>query len=448
MTERSKKVDGIAIGIIGPHAMMDKMEQVLKGFPSFVPVMKGYRHETEAIELAGSLMEQVEVILFTGPYAYRLAKDALHFTVPVHFIPLTGAGLYGALYRIRREVGSQSLSIDSLSEKDVARAFRELDEPTDGVVLYEGAKYPTREELIEFHLSEYRNGNSKAALTGLRSVSEALTAAEVPNVWLLPMEQDIISSLERALLSTESRKNKEMQTVVGFINVDDFASLAAKQTSEHDVQRLKLDIHRMIFNYVESLDGYLSYLGGEEYTFITTRGIFEKETGGYKYISLAQEMKTKFAVSLSIGIGFGRSANEAGTHARVALRRCKDSGGNICFIVREDRSMIGPLEMNEPVHYELSLIHTELLKKVEQAGVSPVYLSKLLAHVSRFGKSDYIAKDLATILGVTVRSTHRFLNSLEDAGLVEIIGEEKGDAKGRPKQIYRLNFVSDIIRGM
>lgn len=31
---------------------------------------------------------------------------------------------------------------------------------------------------------------------------------------------------------------------------------------------LKLDIQRMILNYVESLDGYATYLGGDEYLFL------------------------------------------------------------------------------------------------------------------------------------------------------------------------------------
>jgi predicted ArsR family transcriptional regulator len=73
-------------------------------------------------------------------------------------------------------------------------------------------------------------------------------------------------------------------------------------------------------------------------------------------------------------------------------------------------------------------------------------MSKLVAHVTRFGKTDYTAQDLASVLGVTVRSTHRFLLAWLDCGLIEIIGEEKGKSKGRPKQIYRLSFLNELVR--
>ena len=74
---------------------------------------------------------------------------------------------------------------------------------------------------------------------------------------------------------------------------------------------------------------------------------------------------------MSIGIGFGRSAHEAGSHARMALRRAKDAGGGSSFIVREDESIIGPLEMAEPLSAGLSLLDAALIGKAEDAGLTP-----------------------------------------------------------------------------
>jgi len=438
--------NGIAIGIVGPGALVDKMNHCLKSFPSFEPVAKVYDREEEAPDAARELMNQVEVLLFSGPLPYRLAMQKLSFNIPVHYVPLTGTGLYRSLFRMEKRHGLSSMSIDTLTKQAVERAFRELGEAHEHMVYYSGAEFDSPDALTAFHADQFRSGRTKAALTGVGSVSAALTEMGIPNDWVMPTEQDIIVSLERALLSTETRRSKESQIVVGFIHVDDFERLANQKSSEHEVQRLKLDIHRMLLGYVESLDGHLTHLGGNEYLFITTRGIFERETGGYKSIPLAQVVEKYYGLSLSIGIGFGRSANEAGTHARIALRNAKESGGDICFIVREDRSVIGPLQMTHPHEYDLSLIDAGLLKRAEQAGLTSGYLSKLVAHVTRFGKLDYTAQELAGVLNVTVRSTHRFLLSWLDSGLITIIGEEKGKSKGRPKQIYRLSFMSELVR--
>jgi hypothetical protein len=440
---------GIAIGIIGPDALINRILNTIRSFPSFNPIFRAYENEEDVLGIAAELMEAVEVMLFTDPVSYRSVKDKLHFSIPVHYVPLTGTGLYRALFHIERQYGLLSLSVDTLSRQVVEKTLKELGVSQTKIAFFEDTgseRLSLVQELIDFHCDCFKTGRSSAALSGIRSVSEALTKKGVPNEWIVPTEQDQIVSLERALLSSETRRSKESQIVVGMIHVDDFNKLALKQTSEHEVQRLKLDIHRMMLGYVESLDGHLTHLGGEEYLFITTRGIFERETGGYKSIPLAREAEMNYGMSLSIGIGFGRSANEAGTHARLAVRRSKDAGGNMCFIVREDRSVIGPLEMTLPLKVDLSLIDIDLVKRAEQAGITSVYLSKMIAGVTRSGKTEYIAQELASILGVTIRSAHRFLSAWMDNGLIEIIGEERGAFKGRPKQIYRLTFLQKLIR--
>src|SRR5699024_3968123 len=126
-------------------------------------------------------------------------------------------------------------------------------------------------------------------------------------------------------------------------------------TSEPKNQRLQLDIQRGILDYIESLDGFLTALGSNEYMFVTTRGTFERVSQGYKYFPLIMDIKKQYKVNISVGIGFGVTANEAGTHARMALLQSFDHGGKKCFIVKEDRSVIGPIENNIPLTYPLSV---------------------------------------------------------------------------------------------
>jgi hypothetical protein len=436
----------IKIGIIGPEEMIEIVSEALKSFPSFIPVIRMYKQEKEAVELANELLESVEVILFTGIIPYKLAMKKLKPHIPVHFIPLTGSGLYRSLFHLEKKVGLMNLSTDTISYQAVDKTIKELGQSKTRTIHYNGKTNPTNQDLVEFHIEQFKTKECTAVVTGLKSVSNELTRLSIPNEWIVPTEQDIIVSLERALLSTETRRSKETQIVVGIINIDHFSKVVEKKSSEHDIQRLKLDIHRILLGYVDSLEGYLTPLGGDEYLFITTRGIFERETRGYKTIPIAEDMDKTYGVSLSIGIGFGRSANEAGAHARIALRNSKDVGGNICFIVREDHSLIGPLQMSKPHEYDLSLIDIHLIRQAEQAGLSAKYLSKLIAYMTRTGQTDFIANDLAAILNVTIRSTHRFLINWLDAGLIEIIGEEKAQSRGRPNQIYRLSFLKKLVR--
>ncbi|MFB6363518.1 hypothetical protein ACFCP7_05560 [Paenibacillus elgii] len=436
---------GIPIALIGPEPMIPVMLQAMKSFPSFVPVAGAYANLEEAVQWTRDLMDRVEVILYSGPHPYQVCLDRVQLRVPAHFVPLNGSGLYRSLFRAERMGRLGAMSVDTLTGQPFVKTFRELGQSLPELTFYSGDPADT-EAMVRFHAEQHAQGKTAIALTALRSVSVKLSELGVPSEWVLPTEQDIIVALERALLSTESRRSKESQIVVGLIDVDGFRKAADLRKSEHDVQRLKLDIHRMMLEYAETLEGHLTPLGGDEYLFVTTRGTFERHTGGYKYIPLAKMARDAFSLSLSIGIGFGRSAHEAGSHARMALRRAKDAGGCISFIVREDESVIGPLEMAEPLGAELTLLDAALIQKAEEAGLTQTYLSRVVAQLTRTGKTYYNVHELASVLGVTVRSTHRLLTQWMDAGLVEVAGEERGRAKGRPKQIYRLSFLDDLLR--
>ncbi|THF80278.1 hypothetical protein [Cohnella fermenti] len=431
----------IKVGIIGTEAFIGQVLRVIKSFPTFEPVARAAANEREAVQAAEEVGPEVEALVLSGALPGRAVKLSAAPSVPTFHVPLNGAGLYKALFaafRAGRLDGG--ISVDSLTKAMVMRTLTDLGLEETKVFVYDGPAYASPEQLVAYHRQLAESGQCRAAFTGAEQAAKRLQELAIPCERIAPSDQDIIVILERALLSTESRRGKESQIVVGMINVDDFGKLAMKRTSEHEVQKLKLDIHRMVLNYVELLDGYLTALGGDEYLFLTTRGIFERETGGYKTIPLAKDAYTSYGLSLSVGIGFGTSANDAGTNARSALRKAKEAGGNACFIIREDATLIGPLEMADPVQAILSPTDAELIKRAEEAGMTSAYLSKLLQHMAKTGKYEYKVHELAELLGITVRSAHRLLLQWIDGRLVDIAGYEKMP-KGRPRQVYRFTFL-------
>ncbi|MFD2333232.1 hypothetical protein ACFSR7_28575 [Cohnella sp. GCM10020058] len=435
----------IKIGVVGTETIVSRVLRVLNTFPSFEPVVRITEEEQEATDIAAALENEVEALLLSGPASSRLLKEKRPGSVPVHHVPLTGAGLYKALFEAQRSgrLGPEAvLSVDSLTKTMVMRTLRDLALEELTVAVYDGPSYASPDKLAAHHRKVAASHAGVFAFTGVERVADDLTRLNIPHARLLPSDDDIIVTLERALLSTESRKGKESQIVVGMVTVDEFGKLVQRSASEHEIQKLKLDIHRMVLDYVESLDGYLTPVGGDEYLFFTTRGIFERETGGYKTIPLAKDANLSYGLSLSIGIGFGATASEAGSNARSALRKSVAAGGNACFIVREDRTLIGPLEMADPVSSITAPLDPTLLRRAEDAGMTGAYLSKLLAYMSRHGKYDYQVHELAAMLNVTVRSAHRLLLQWADAGLVGIAGMEKMP-KGRPRQVYRFSFLAD-----
>ncbi|MBS4208182.1 hypothetical protein [Bacillus sp. FJAT-50079] len=436
----------IHIGIIGPQALLEITKESLKSFPNFRPHFLNMNASSFDPTQLKTLMNDVDVLMFTEYHLYSMAKHSLEFSIPVHHVPLMGTGLYRSLFLGKNSYGLKYLSIDTVEIKYVEQILLELAEQPSDIYVYKNQSHPLQiSDIVDFHIHNHREQDA-ISLTGIQEVAHQLAELNIPYEWVTPTEQDMIVSLERALLATKTRRNKEAQIVFGMINVDNFKRVVEKYTSEHDVQLLKLHIQQMLLDYMKQLDGHLINLGGEEYSFITTRGIFERETRGYKFIPLLQDTKSELGITLSMGIGFGRTAAEAGNHARLALRQSKELGGNVCYIVREDRSVLGPVDITTHTQYErydLAITDSELLEKAEKAGMSAAYMTRLMARVARYRKFDYTAQELASTLKITIRSAHRILLKWMDAELVEIVGEEKVTHKGRPRRIYRLSFIAD-----
>lgn len=436
----------IKIGIIGNETLTKQLKDVLKTFPNFKPVYAVTTPESDVDETTANLMSDVDVLMFAEYHLYHKVTQRINFSIPVHHMPLMGTGLYRSLLIIKNSYHTRSLSIDTIERKYVEQILYELEDSNYDIYSFHDHMQPDLiGNIVQFHKNNY-DKNGAIAVTGIQEVANKLTELNIPNQWVVPTRQDMIVSLERALLAAETRRNKESQIVFGMIDIDNFNRVIEKYPTEHDVQLLKLNIHQMLLAYMKHLDGHLINTGGDDYSFITTRGIFERETRGYKFIPLLDETKNELGITLSIGVGFGSSAAEAGNHARLALRQSKELGGNVCYIVREDRSVLGPVDITTNTQYErydLAITDAKLISKAEKAGMSAAYMTKLMARVARHKKFDYTAQELASTLNVTTRSAHRILLKWMDAELVDIVGEEKVTHKGRPRRIYRLSFITD-----
>src|SRR5699024_7955115 len=203
----------ISIGIIGgSNSLISLMKEALKSFPSFNPTCKIIRNEKEIIESTIKLMSSSEVIVFTEYHLFKKAQQKLEFTIPVHYVPLMGTGLYRSLFKVKTSHGLKSLSVDTIEEKYVNQILTELEESNSTVKIFEEVSFFPLKDIISFHIRNYESNNT-IAITGIPSVTQELNKLKIPNELTTPTHQDLIVSLERALLSTETRRNKESQVV-------------------------------------------------------------------------------------------------------------------------------------------------------------------------------------------------------------------------------------------
>lgn len=79
--------------------VVDKLLEVIQAFPTFMPVVRIVDEEAEVVTVAQALVTEVQVLLLFGAQSHRKVKESVNATIPVHYVPLTGAGLYKTLFK-------------------------------------------------------------------------------------------------------------------------------------------------------------------------------------------------------------------------------------------------------------------------------------------------------------------------------------------------------------
>ncbi|MCM3356527.1 hypothetical protein [Psychrobacillus sp. MER TA 171] len=427
----------IKVGVIGPQWIRETMVRCFGLFPNIQPIFRLSDEIKDARKLTTELLDKVDCLFYSGRIPYLVAKEEIPIETPAFYIPLKGAGLYQSLYKLKSKQNFMNISLDGIQDNYMELIKSNLEETFTYQNFQEIVYMENKDDVVNFHLRNVEEIPNTVVITSLKLVSEQLSEMNIINEWLKPTDQDIIVAIERMLLATNQRKQKEMQIIVGRIFIENSGD-ASEFMSEQQVHTRNHAIHRMLLQFADQINGYLIALSSSEYVFITNRGIFERITEGYKYLPIVDEMKKKLEVSLSIGVGFGFSALEAGSHARVALIQAQENGGGCCFIVREDRSVFGPIDLIVPMKYPLTVTDQLLISKAEHIGMSAANIQKTMAVIKRKKENEFTAHELSSILGITPRSAHRIIQSWLDAELIKIIGMEKISKRGRPRQVFAL----------
>ncbi|MEB3100969.1 hypothetical protein [Ferviditalea candida] len=426
----------ILAAVIGPKDSVDDCIAYSYKYPQLTFVPLSYESEKETREIVQSLQHQFDVILFTGPVPYYHAVDLDEVrNTPTVYIPFGGSSLYRALFQIRLE-NMGRISIDTISQGEIQSAYSELGIPNMTKHILEYDRALTLQEFVDFHKNAYDSGETSFALTCLRSCYLRLKELGVPALRVFPLQSVIRETLDKIALIGEGIQNKASQIVVGRISTDHSEQWSHKKTS-HELQRLQLTLQQMILRYVEEIDGHFVSSSSNEYLFFTTRALFEKSTNFFTVPPLLEKIRKVLPFSVSIGVGYGGTANQAGIRANAALNKAKEFGGDACFVIHDNHQVTGPIGESHSVTVVTRTTDKGVLEQVDNVGVSATVFNRLMEAIHQTG-AEFTANDLAAYLNITLRSTRRLLKQMEEAHVIEVIGQESLHTKGKPRRVYRL----------
>jgi GTP cyclohydrolase III len=436
----------LTIGVVGPHDLVERI--MLSGAAAgpaagvgtacLPPGAAGsghgmarrligaaYRQEQEAADKVLRLGPGIDAWLFASPVPHAYARRAGVLRAPSTWVPLSGSALYAALLSAGRE-GSYDparVSVDVLTRTDVQEAFADLGVPAAGV--------HTREEpanaaaLTAFHERLWRRNQITLALTCLESVAQRLTALEVPVRVIRPTASAIRSALRTATLLGAQRRLEEGQLAVAVVEVPTLREVPRRAAPRQSREEIRLTVHRLLLQEAQRMQATVSPVGDHSFLVTATRGSLAAVTDGFRVPPFAERALGELGITVEVGVGLGRTAQDAEAHARAALSRRNAAGSPGFALDREGRALApGP---------------RELAGAAASTGKGMVTLARLADKLTADGAGHVVdAETAGQLLGVTSRTARRLLHTLVEEGLAWPLPPSRTPQPGRPRQFYRL----------
>lgn len=438
MTDRASPDVPLVVGVVGPH---DLVSRVVLSDPATIshdhavrllPI--AYRQEDEAVERVERAQAKIDSLLFTGPLPYDLVKESGRLTVPATFISLSGGAFYAALLRcVLSHAGDPArISVDTVSEDDVIDAYADIDLEFDGVHIHSYRGPESATSLARYHVKLFESGTTTAALTGVHSVHRKLVEAGVPALRILPSAGATRTALRAAILMGRGMRLEESQIAIGIVEVP--ALLRNPGAMPHQWQHeLRLGVHRVLIHEGRRMGATVLPLDSASFIVVATLGSVSAATDDLRAPPFVTRLNDELGVSANVGVGLGRTAEEAESNARVAVARAP-SAVDHDFVVGLSAATpprVGNVDEPDPAEPDAQPNHTRQLYER--------LMTSLRGSVE--GDQPHVildARRVEELLGLHERTARRTLQSLASVGLAWPLPLDSHAGPGRPRQRYRI----------
>lgn len=191
------------------------------------------------------------------------------------------------------------------------------------------------------------------------------------------------------------------------------------------------------FNTVNRLD-YLIRPAQFGFEVLTSRQVVVQITDGFRNCRLQEFLVNRHGAPIHVGYGIGEDMYQARINAADANREAARLPYTSSCLINERDELIGPLRSPAPL-----VVSREVSEAVKadslKSGLSYLTIQKIRAACAGHGEP-LTSRELAHKLSITTRSANRFLSSLAEAGLAEVVEVRRGTTKGRPERVYALKF--------
>ena len=433
----------IELGIIGTEYLRDFIESAMKRlnlgvkhtlytYESFSDLAEIYHHIPARITgLITSGSFPSGIILKTYPSTKRIIRPFNNDNAGIYklFLKLTKPGHCLNLSRIYADI----LEASGLDLEEFLYGEAETSYP-DAIERYTASQslealLGAEQRLLEQHLALWRDAKIDLSVTRFSFIATQLEKAGLNVQFAYPS----VSYLRKVCLETiqAMRINDLRGKQVAVIQI----SIRNDDEGDHGLNNLLLSLKR--FNTVNQLD-FLIRPAPFGFEVLTSRQVVAHITNEFTSCQLQSFLQHRHDFPVFVGYGIGEDMYQARINAIDANREAARLPYTASCLINERDELIGPLRGG--IALVVSREVSEAIKSASQkSGLSYLTIQKIKAVLGSAGE-ELTSRDLAHKLSITTRSANRFLSSLTEAALAEVIEVRRGTTKGRPERVYHVKL--------
>jgi len=436
------------VGIIGPTQIVAKAVRIIKmEFPQIESVEYAYSIYTETPEMIKYHQREVDALLFAGKTPYTLAGKLIKQTVPWEYVPRSGSSLLRILLyaKMWTDYDICSISFDTYNQNLLHEAYHEIGIPIDQLKIFISQEYmiPSdyHNKICEFHKKNYAENHVSCCITALQAVYDELRLYSIPCLLLEPTANVIRETLYKLQLKYLVKVSQQSQLVAICVQIDTLNELSLLADDEYQAALNRTKVSEQVYLFAQRIQAAVIETSEKKYLLFTTAHLLENETNNLKSIDLLYAVQINTSSTVSVGIGYGKTANEAKIGANRGMLHASKKGGNLAFIVYDGKKTIGPLtNIASSKEKADHVIDEKFLRISEKVGVSINTVFKLFCIIEQYGKNEFTIKELSPLFGVTTRTMNRIVEKFEAKGYCKLIGKRIIGNAGRPSRIILLSL--------
>lgn len=433
------------VGIVGPKDMVERTHKIIQEESRNTVITDlVYENYKETPAIVEKNQENVDAIIFVGKIPYKYAEKYIKQKVPWEYIPRDISAILSALLEASMvmDCDIKNISVDTYPQEIINEALEEIGVQKDKFHIYVAEQRLLDEEYIkytvDFHSRNYYVNGVSCCITGITNVFNKLKEKNIPCIRSLSLKRVILTTFSQLKLKYLVKENQNSQIVAIAISIDALNPYSVVAKDEYEYMLNKMKITGVIYLFAAKIEAAVSEITNKEFLLFTTRKMLEVETNNYNNFYLMEMVENKTFYTISVGVGYGETANKAKFNALYGMNKSIEAGGNLACVVYNENNIHRVIRNREKeTRNNIDNILDAISKKTN---ISPKILYRIYSVVEKNELDTFTASELAKLCGINYRSINRIIQKLESSGYCTIVGERIIKDRGRPSRILKLNY--------